>query len=346
MFSKLKKGLDKELVNFLAHIETRYGTKKISPLIHESMKNFILRDGKRVRPILFVIAYQGFSRKKPKNLFRSALAIELLHDFLLIHDDIVDKSDTRRGKPSMHALLEEKTKHLRKRTFRGSDLAIVLGDIMYAISIESFLSIEENPKNKEKALIKFVESACYTGCGEFIELLYSAEDVSKITRSHIYKIYDYKTAYYTFVAPLVTGAILAGAAEKDLEKLNRFGICLGRAFQINDDILGIFGDEKKTGKPSSSDLQENKKTLLLWHAFKKSSSAEKKELQRILAKKKINKTDLRRAQQIIVKNKSLEHARNQIKKLSAEAIDIIESSAMRSLFKNELIKYAGEILST
>ncbi len=343
MFEKLKNKLDKELVSLLAYINKRHGINRISPLIQESLKDFFLRSGKRIRPLLFITAYKGFSSRNPRSLFRSALATELLHDFLLVHDDIVDKSRTRRGKPAMHVLLEKRTKKLKNRTFRGEDLAIVIGDIMYAIAIESFLFIEENPRNKEKALAEFVRSACYTGCGEFIELLYSAEDVSRITRSHIYRIYDYKTAYYTFVAPLVSGAILAGAGKKEQEKLNRFGICLGRAFQINDDILGIFGDEKQTGKSSLSDLRENKKTLLVWHAYRYAPAKEKKELQRILGREKIGTRELLRARQIIRDSRSLEHARSQIKKLIGKAVGIISSSRMKAKYKNELIRYAATI---
>ena len=136
---------------------------------------------------------KGFSVKKPKNLYRSALAIELLHNFLLVHDDIVDNSDIRRGQASMHKLLEKKVKIPKKAGFTGKDLAMITGDIMYAVAIEAFLSITEDPLRKEAALKKFISTACYTGCGEFIELIYSIEDISKISKEQIYKIYDYKS---------------------------------------------------------------------------------------------------------------------------------------------------------
>ena len=119
MFKKLKNSLDIELVKFISYINTHYQLYDTSALLFNSMKCFILRKGKRIRPILFLIGYKGFSVKKPKNLYRSALAIELLHNFLLVHDDIVDNSDIRRGQASMHKLLEKKVK-IPKNTPAGN----------------------------------------------------------------------------------------------------------------------------------------------------------------------------------------------------------------------------------
>ncbi|MFH2138770.1 MAG: polyprenyl synthetase family protein [Candidatus Omnitrophota bacterium] len=344
MFNKLKNKLDSELIKFIAYTNIRYGLSGISPLLFDNMKQFILREGKRIRPILFIVGYKGFSQKNPKNLFRSALAIELLHDFLLVHDDIVDNSDLRRGKPSMHKLMEQKIKS-KKAGFSGKDLAMITGDIMYAIAIEAFLAINENPQRKEAALRKFIATACYTGCGEFIELLYSLEDISKIKKDQIYKIYDYKTAYYTFTAPLITGAILAGASKKQTDKLHKFGIALGRAFQIKDDILGIFAQEAKTGKSSLSDLQEAKKTLLIWHAYTHANTREKNQLKKILGKTKITLKDLEISRKIIINTKSLEYAKTQIRILLGQAQTTMRDLNMRPVYKKALLDYTQRILN-
>ncbi|MCG2711995.1 MAG: polyprenyl synthetase family protein [Candidatus Omnitrophica bacterium] len=308
------------------------------------MKHFILTRGKRIRPILFIIGYKGFSAKNPKNLYRSALAIELLHAFLLVHDDIVDNSDTRRGKASMHKLMERKIKKPKKTGFSGKNLAMITGDIMYAIAIEAFLSINEDPLRKEEALRKFIETACYTGCGEFIELLYSIEDISKIRNDQIYKIYDYKTAYYTFIAPLTTGAILAGASKKQINLLFKFGTSLGRAFQIKDDILAIFAQEKKTGKSGLSDLQEGKKTLLIWHAYTHSGKQQKDNLKKILNKNKVTRKDLDTARRIITDTGSLEYAKAQIKILLKSSTSILKNLKMKPAYKKALLDYVIRIL--
>ena len=224
MFTTIKQRINSELHAFCRNIDTTYRLSSISPLLFEKIKEFIVRDGKRVRPILFIIGYKGFSRREAPGLYTSALAIELLHDFMLVHDDIIDKSATRRGAPSMHAMLNH---HLRSHTkvkFSGQDLAIAAGDVMYAMAIHSFLAIKENMERKEKALKNFIEAAIFTGSGEFIELLAGTKHIKHITQDDIYKIYDYKTAYYTFASPLASGAILAGASKKEIDALSTYGL--------------------------------------------------------------------------------------------------------------------------
>jgi len=345
MFNKLKAELDAELKKLISHIDKKYGLKSSSGPLYKSLKDFILRGGKRLRPILFMTAFRGFSRKNPKNLFRCALATELLHDFLLIHDDIIDKSALRRGKPSMHYMLKKYIPRNKNLRFGGEDLAIVAADIIFSIAVESFLSVEENSLRKEKALLKFIESASYTGCGEFIEIMYTGSSLEKIRKDTIYKIYDYKTAYYTFAAPLAAGAILAGAQDEEVEKLSRYGIYLGRAFQIKDDILGIFADDKKTGKPGISDIQEAKKTLLIWRAYKNSPPKDKLQIKRVLNKKNAGKKDLIAMRRIIKQSGSLKYAKKETKRFFRKSIETIKTSRMKRIYKEELIKYSSNIIN-
>ncbi len=345
MFETIKRKLDKELIKYITYVDRRYQLSRISPSLFRNIKAFTLREGKRIRPLLFIYGYKGFSSRNPQNLLRCALSMEFLHDFLLVHDDIVDRSQTRRGKPTMHVLLKKEIKQKNRAKFTGEDLAIVVGDIMYAIAIESFLSIKEDPLRKEKALIKFIEAAFYTGCGEYIELLLSCHHVREITRAEIYRIYDYKTAYYTFVAPLVAGATLAGARENQINKLHEFGINVGRAFQIKDDILGVFGDERITGKSSLTDLEENKKTVLLWHTFHKATAREKRALNKIINKGEITHKDLITAREIIKRTGSLEYAVREIRRLCKHATKVLEKLHMKKEYKQEMIYYTEKILS-
>jgi len=344
MIYEIRKRLDRELLSFLAYVNKKYSLKRISPILFRGIRDFVIRDGKRLRPILFIISYKGFSNRNPKNLYRGALCIELLHDFLLVHDDIVDKAAMRRGKPSMHKLLGKYIMPLKSRRFTGEDLAIIIGDVIYAIAIESFFSIEENQKNKEDALKRFVEASCFTGCGEFIEMLYGAKDLSKVTRDNIYRVYDYKTAHYTFVAPLVAGALLAGASKRDINRLSECGIYLGRAFQIRDDIIGIFGKSRETGKSSFTDLEENKKTLLVWYAYNQAQKGDKVRLKGILNKGKITKRELNEARRIIRRTGGKDYAEREIKKLFKKSVDIIETSGIKSFYKKSLIDYIQNIL--
>lgn len=345
MVYKIRNKIERELAAFIPDMDRLYGLSRISPLLYRGMKDFVLRDGKRIRPLLFVIGYLGFARNEARGLYRSAVALELLHDFMLIHDDIIDKSATRRGKPSMHALLDSYLKGRRHLKFSGEDLAIVVGDVMYALAIHAFLSIAEDPTRKEAALKKFVEAAMHTGGGEFIELLCSLKDFKSIQKKDIYKIYDFKTASYSFASPLATGAILAGAHPAQVERVFRYGICLGRAFQIKDDIISLFDEEKTTGKPSLTDLQEGKKTLIVWHAYHHSPYKQRRAIERILSKKKVSRGDLRRMRTILVSSGSLKYARRQISALLEEAERMGKTCGLRPEYTDALSRYLRQLLN-
>jgi geranylgeranyl diphosphate synthase type I len=346
MFLKIKKRVDSELTRYVRDLDRLYSLNAISPILSRRIKEFITRKGKRIRPILFAIGYLGFAKKPASGLYRSALSIELLHDFMLVHDDIIDRSSTRRGKPSMHAMFNKYLTGRKGIKFSGEDLAIVTGDVLYAMALHTFLSVrEENPKNKEAALKKLIESAFYTGCGEFIELLYGGKGIEEIKKDDIYKIYDLKTANYTFASPLTIGATLAGAKEKEIRRLFQYGIYLGRAFQIQDDILGIFSEEKEIGKSNLTDLQEAKKTLLIWYAYHNARAKDKAQIRAIMAKKKVRKTDLVRMRRIIAVSGSLDYAKKEIHALANEARALNQASSMKKSYKKSLDTFSQEILS-
>lgn len=346
MLKKIKNRIEKELVIFATGIEKTYGLNRISPFLFKNIKGFLLRKGKRVRPILFVIGYLGFSKKQAGGLYTSALSMELLHDFMLVHDDIIDKSDTRRGKPSMHKQLNNYLAKYKGAKFNGQDLSIVVGDVMYAMGLDAFLEIKENKERKEQALKQLIKAVLYTGGGEFIELLYGIKEISKIQKQDIYKIYDYKTAYYTFASPLAIGAILAGASQHEAEKLIQYGISLGRAFQIKDDLLGMFSRENEIGKSNLTDLQEAKKTILIWYAYTHSDKKDKFEITKILAKSKADKNDLLKMRRIISSSGALNYAKQEISDSISTAQISIASSKMKAKYKSFLDEYSGEILKT
>ena len=345
MFYGTKNRLDTELEKLIRDMDNAYCLNSISPLLAESIRDFLLRRGKRIRPILFVTGYLGFSKKQAPGLYRSALSMELLHGFMLIHDDIIDKSLTRRGKPSMHALLNDYLKKTRAPLkFDGVDLAIVAGDVIYAMAINAFLSIKEDPSRKEKALKKFVEAAMYTGSGEFIELIYGIKKLSEIKKEDIYRVYDLKTAYYSFASPLAIGAILGGANDSQVEKIFQYGVCLGRAFQIKDDLISLFDTEKETGKPSLIDLQEGKKTLPIWHAFNCSGSKGKKDIAGILGKKRVSNQDLLKMRGILKSCGSLIYARKEIEDLIRLAQNYNANSGINLKYRTQLDVYCRELL--
>ncbi|MFA6357986.1 MAG: polyprenyl synthetase family protein [Candidatus Omnitrophota bacterium] len=344
MFLKIKKQLEKELSCYARSIDKLYSLNKLSPILFKNIKEFLLRDGKRIRPILFCIGYSSFSKKIPAGLYRSALSLELLHDFMLVHDDIIDKSDMRRGKPAMHTLLKQSLGKNKNAKFSGEDLAIVAGDVMYAMALDAFLSVKENLKCKEAALKILIQAALYTGSGEFIELLLGIKPFEKVTQKNIYKIYDYKTANYTFASPLTIGATLAGAKTGEIKKLHSYGMLLGKAFQIKDDIIGTFGEKKEIGKSNLTDIKEAKRTLLIWRAFHQANKKDQLLIKKIMEGKLTRNTELLKIRKIIIKTGSLAYAENQIKLLHSKAIDQINHLNIDDQYRNTLNSFSQKIL--
>lgn len=342
--TQIKGRIDKSLKQFITTIDRHFLLCKLSPLLLSNIQDFVLRDGKRIRPILFIIGYLGFSKEAAAHLYTCALSFELLHDFTLIHDDIIDKSETRRGKPAVHTMLNHYLSRFKKLKFNGQDLAIVIGDILYAIALYAFLSIKIDRKRKERALQKFIETTICTGAGEFNELLYGAENITTITKDHIYKTYDLKTAYYSFASPLIIGAELAGASQQQLSSLLQYGVCIGRAFQIKDDILGMFASEQDIGKSVLSDLQEAKKTILVWYAYRNATGADKKTIQKILSREQISHADLIKMKKIITATGALDFAREEIASLIHKARHLIDSLSMKKKYRELLNQFAAQLL--
>jgi len=344
MFLKIKNRVEKELRNYALSVGKKYRINNLSPLLSDNIKEFILRDGKRVRPVLFCIGYLSFTKRAAFGLFKSAVSLELLHDFMLIHDDIIDKSDTRRGRPSMHIMLHKQIPTPKNLKFDGKDLAIVTGDVVYAMALDAFLSIKENPKRKELSLKRLISAALYTGSGEFIELLLGAKPIEKVTKNDIYKVYDYKTANYTFASPLTMGAILAGARKKQIKRLFEYGMCLGRAFQIKDDIIGIFKESYDIGKSNLTDLAEAKKTILIWHAYNNSKVKLKKIIKKILSGRKTSERQLKTIRKILLETGSLEYAKDEIKSLLNKSEKILKTLRINNTYRKALRDFANQTL--
>jgi geranylgeranyl diphosphate synthase type I len=344
MLERIKNRIETELHHYSYQIDKLYSLKALSPLLLKNIRKFIAGAGKRTRPILFIIAYLGFSKKTAPRLYRSALALELLHDFMLIHDDIIDKSPTRRGKPSLHTSFNQYLQKYQGLKFNGQDLGIIVGDIIFAMALEAFLSVEEDHARKELALRQFIRAALYTGSGEFMELLAGIKDIEEITKQEIYKIYDTKTANYTFATPLAMGAILAGAKKRQRELIYRLGIYLGRAFQIKDDIIGIFAQEAVMGKPNLTDLQEARKTILVWSAYHHSPKGDQAAIKRILSKVKVARSDLFQMRRIILESGALEYATKEIAGLIQQAQRLLASCGMQPRYRQLLSAYAKQLL--
>ena len=338
MIKKLIQDINNEIPSLLNDTNSEFQISENSKIIFDMILDFVKRDGKRIRPLLFILGYLGYTPRKSisyKKLLRTAISFELLHAFLLIHDDIIDNSDLRRGKPSMHKKLNSKLK-IAPENILGKNLSIVIGDIIYAISINSFLSLQEDHRRKEKALKMFTKTAAATGIGEFIDTINGSLSIEKVTKSAISLTYVLKTAKYTFEAPLLIGALLAGAKPNELLKISNFGRNLGIAFQIQDDLLDIFSSTEETGKPIFSDLLESKKTFLIYHSYNALTKNDKAIFNRHFNKKNKTKKDLSLLFSMIKKTNAYDVCLDTISKSIISAEENYESLLMKHKYKTVL----------
>lgn len=228
----------------------------------QKLREYTLRKAKRLRPIFVIMgakAFKDYSVAEENELIRLALAIEFMQSYMLIHDDIIDDSELRRGKPSFHMLYGGKEKEY------GIKQAICAGDLADVFGVQSLLGSSIPDHVTVKVIRKLMDILTATVHGEMLDVSFEKRSIMDVTEQEIMKMLELKTAYYTVAGPLQLGALIAQLEESDknYQALGEFGIKLGLAFQIQDDILGVFGTESELGKPVTSDLEEGKKTLLL-----------------------------------------------------------------------------------
>jgi len=267
----------------------------------ENLEDFCTRGGKRLRPILVYYGYRLLNGDKSKDILKISLAMELVHTFLLIHDDIMDQSDLRRGKTAIHKLYQNG----HSQRF-GESMGILAGDLSSNLAFKLLLSTDFSSKQKVKVLQKLQDTIINTIFGQELDIRLETNGLSK--PSEILNVYRLKTAQYTFECPLHIGAMLAGANRKHLKIISDYAIPAGIAFQIKDDILGMFGKSKHTGKPVNSDLKQGKQTLLIAKALQKASKTDREKIKAALGNKNLTNNQTAEICQIIKKTKALEFA--------------------------------------
>jgi len=310
-----KKQIDKELEIFfdnkIKSIDAEFNKKIVSGL-----REFVMRGGKRLRPILVVVGYTGFAQENLE-IIRASISMELLQGFFLIHDDIMDKDDMRRGGKTFHKIF-------------GEDIGIIGGDLLYGFANEVLADYEnKNVRIALKKMNELVEKTCY---GQALDLHLNETPFEKVAEEDVLNVYKYKTAFYTIQGPLEIGTLLAG---KNLEDFSRFSIPLGWAFQIKDDIIGLFGDIKKTGKPIKSDVEEGKRTLLMLKTYNKADDSEKKFVLLVLGKK-ISDADFEKLK-TLVKKYGLQECQALIKKYVSDAKKEIQKIGFNKEAKSFLL---------
>ena len=346
--------IDKILKLYKKKIELRLETfldekiaeaEKISDSSKEIMqyiKEFNLGGGKRIRSILIIMAYKSLGGKNENAIIDIAVSAELMQSFLLIHDDIIDDDDLRRGGLTMHKIYAEKYKNYNNPKKFGESMAIIAGDLLASLGNEIISKSDFDEGKKLKLLQKFNKVVKLTGYGEIIDILSGLK--TNVTDEDISKMHKLKTAIYTIEGPLHMGAIAAGASDEQLKTLSEYAIPLGMAFQLKDDILGLFGSEEKLGKPADSDIKEGKKTILILNVLKKADKEQKGFIGSSLGNKNITEKELIKVREIIKKTGSLSYSENLAEKLVKKAKHAIKNSDFEKQGKYFFLEIADYII--
>ena len=243
----------------------------------EQVREYVLRGGKRFRPALLEMGFRAAhpTAELPRGVTEFGAALELLHAFLLVHDDVADRASTRRGGPALHHVIAPGAD--AEGTRMGEQLAVVAGDHLYSRALEVMLS-SGLPASVEAT--RYLLGVCrHTAAGQYLDLTLSRAPLFKVTLFETLRVAQLKTARYGFVAPLVCGAMLGGAEPALLDALARAGRHAGIAFQLRDDLIGLFGDDRVAGKAGAGDYFEGKRTFPLIAAWTRADDAGRAELE-------------------------------------------------------------------
>lgn len=315
----------------------------------EVIQEFSLRGGKRIRPFFVYIGYsliKGDISEELDEVMKASILIELIHTFFLAHDDIMDKSDLRRGKPTLHVHYEKEYKSLYgnnnlERKHFGSSMAILAGDMLFSLALDLLSDLNIKIETQKEILRVLNKTIMNTIVGQELDIRLEHKRTS--FSEEILNVYKRKTAQYTFECPLHLGVLLAEGTERDLKILSEFAIPLGIAFQIRDDILGVFGKEKETGKIVGDDIYQGKQTLLIAKALEYGSDIQKDTIISILGNKNITHFDIRKIQTIIEDTGALTYAQDFSQKKIAEAKKILENIASSSQYNTQAVTQLSNV---
>ncbi|WP_394934346.1 polyprenyl synthetase family protein [uncultured Ilumatobacter sp.] len=330
--------VDVRLDEFLAAERDRW-TSFDNELAHpiEEIRRLVLSGGKRLRPAFCHWGYVGAGGgdNDPLDIDAGA-AFELMHAFALFHDDVMDDADSRRGQPTTHTVAA--AEHAQNgwagesRRF-GEGVAILVGDLafVYADQLLEGASLEASQIWNELRV--------ELNIGQYLDILGGVSRTRDVVKSE--RICRYKSGKYTIERPLHLGAVLAAPERADelLPHLSNYGLPLGDAFQMRDDVMGAFGDEAITGKPVGGDLLEGKPTPLLARATRRANDAQRRVLE-LVGDPDLDANAVAKIQQVMIDTGGLDELEAHISALTEAAVTSLDTAPITQFAKTELTEMA------
>lgn len=312
-----------KMVNeFLDHLS--YDRKPES--LYEPIKYVLSMGGKRIRPTLMLLAYNLY-KENPEDILMNACALETYHNYTLLHDDLMDNADMRRGHLTVHKKWNDNT-------------AILSGDSMLVLAFQRMMQCDE--KHLKDILDLFTVTALEIGEGQQYDMEF--ETRNDVKEEEYIEMIRLKTSVLLACA-LKIGAILADASAEDADNLYKFGEQIGLAFQLQDDYLDVYGDSKVFGKEIGGDITSNKKTYMLINAFNKANAAQREELTRWVSARDFDRNEKVDAVTRLYNEIGIDQlAQDKIAYYFAESKKYLDAVNVPEEKKEELRKYAQKMM--
>lgn len=344
--SSLREQVEAQLKDFLG-AQSDYFTA-IAPELDPaaaSLSAFITNGGKRFRPIFAAVGAMGAGSDLSDAEMRAFASLELLQACALIHDDLMDASDTRRGEPAIHKLFEAThvaENYQGKATQFGLSASVLIGDLALIWSDQMLNSSGINSESLLAALSVHDEMRVELIAGQYLDVFEQARGTQSVAKA--LNIARYKSAKYTIERPLHLGAAIAipdvVKRARIVSIYSEFGLPLGEAFQLRDDLLGVFGDPKVTGKPAGDDLREGKRTVLMAMTHDRISGPAETEFLTEFGNDDISDISIARLQEIISETGAVMHVEDLIEELTSTALEAINRDEIDSQARELLTQMA------
>jgi len=321
--------IDAEMARFMADAPELFGVElsEHSQRALRHLSDYSTRAGKRIRGSLAALTYDTAAGTfHAEQAIQLGVVLELMQNYLLIVDDVMDKSVLRRSQPTVHELYRELTVDFGGE-HEANMLAVNIGILAQHLA-NLLLSTIDAPKDRlDEAFRVLHTNIAATGFGQLDDLY--QQPGREVSAEDIARKYRLKSSYYTFINPLQLGFVLAGKADDSrLRACVRFGEPAGIAFQLHDDYLGIFGEHSKTGKPALDDIREGKYTLLMHYALEHAEPAESKRLRAILGKADADQSELNTVQTILEITGAKDYCQAQAAAQVARAKEALEANEL------------------
>lgn len=303
--------------------------------LYISLKDFILRRGKRIASCTTLIVYKGYKNEVNKEILNACIGIEFYRHSILIHDDLIDEDEFRRGGKTIHQFFSEK----RDKRF-GMGAAVLLGDMTYALALNKILNAGFKIENAFKAASLLSKAYKDVNESQALDLLFEGKN----PEVDEWYIMASKRAASLFKASILTGAIFGEASEKDLKLLEEASINIGYAFDIQDDIIDLYASKEAYGKTPGRDLALKKKPLHMIYALSMANSRKTEKIKEIFKKENLSLNDVSYMKTIIEESGALNAAKTKLKLHAEKAEATIQKTSLNQEAKDTL-KYIIDYIS-